>query len=342
MKLLKKDLRLGIIKLQVTNEEDLWYLSHIVEQNDLVSGSTERKIKIGQEPNIKTVRKKVFLEIKAEKVEYEPENKSLRILGTITSGPEDVSLGSYHSFNLEIRDEIQITKKWMSFQIEKIEEATKDSSDFLIVVFDRELAKIGELKKTGYKEIVELKGDVSKKGMEGQANTFYKDLSKIILEYSERYQKIILASPSFWKEYLIKELKDEVIKKIIQTTVNSVDDTSIKELLKRDDLKKTLENHRASKEELLVENIMKHISDEMACYGFSDCKEKVSLGNVSEIVVSENYLKEMKEKEKYFEIDGLLKSAENINCKIHILTDKETMKKLDSLGGVAGILRWKA
>jgi protein pelota len=341
MKILKKDLRLGIIKIQVTNEEDLWYLSHILEQNDLVSGSTERKIKIGQEPNIKTVRKKVHLEIRAEKVEYEPENKSLRILGVITFGPEDVSLGSHHSFNLELRDEIQITKKWMSFQIEKLEEATKDSSDFLIVVFDRETAKIGELKKTGYKEIVEIKGDVSKKGIDNQSNTFYKDLSKIILEYSEKYQKIILASPAFWKEYLIKELKEEVTKKVIQTTVNSVDDTSIKELLKRDDLKKVLENHRASKEEFLMENIMKNISLDMACYGFLDCKEKISLGNVSEILVSENYLKEMKEENKYFEIDSLLKSAEDINCKIHILTDKEAMKKLDSLGGVAGVLRWK-
>ncbi|MFT4261677.1 MAG: mRNA surveillance protein pelota [Candidatus Woesearchaeota archaeon] len=342
MKILKKDLRQGLVKLQITNQEDLWYLSHIVEENDVIRGSTERKIKIGQEPNIKTVRKKVFLEIKTEKIEYEPEHNALRLLGTITSGPDDISLGSYHSFNLQERDEIEIQKDWASYQLDKLEEATKESKNILLVVFDREQAKLAELKKTGYTLLTEIKGDVQKKGFETDSNNFYKELSAVIEEYSKKYKKIIIASPAFWKEYLIKELTEETNKKVVQATISSVDNTSFKELLKRDELLRVLQDYRASEEEIIIEKIMKHIQEEKACYGFLDCQEKVSIGNVELLAVSEEYLKTFKEKGKYKEVDGLLKLCEQMNGEIKIITDKEAMKKLDSLGGIAGILRWKS
>lgn len=341
MLILKKDLRQGIVKIQITNNEDLWYLSHIIQPLDQVSGSTERKIKIGEEPNIKIVRKKVFLTLQIQKTEYEPETHSLRTLGTILKGPEDVSLGSHHSFNLTIRDEIEIKKDWPNYLLEKLEEATKESTDFLIVIFDRETARFGELKKTGYKEISKINGTVSKKHVETASTNFYKEISKIIQEYEQRYKKIILASPSFWKEYLLKELPDTLKNKIIQSTINSVDDTSIKELFSREELKNTLENFKASQEENLIEQIMTAISKEQACYGYQDSKEKIELGACQTILVSENLLKEFKEKEQYQEIDNLLKLAESMNTKINILTDKDSMKKLDSLGGIAGELRWK-
>ena len=47
MKILHKDLKHGIIKIKADNSEDLWYLESIIEPDDLISGMTERKIKIG-------------------------------------------------------------------------------------------------------------------------------------------------------------------------------------------------------------------------------------------------------------------------------------------------------
>ena len=46
MKILKRNLKKGEIKLRIENLDDLWYLSQIIDSNDLVSGSTLRKIKI--------------------------------------------------------------------------------------------------------------------------------------------------------------------------------------------------------------------------------------------------------------------------------------------------------
>ena len=129
MNILKKYLRNGEIKFQIASEEDLWHLSHIINGTDLVKGSTERKVKIGDETNFKVVRKHVFLVLEVEKVEYEPENNALRVLGRIKEGPDDVSIGSYHSFSLEINDTISIVKdEWPNYLLQRLNDSLKASS----------------------------------------------------------------------------------------------------------------------------------------------------------------------------------------------------------------------
>ena len=342
MKILKKDLKQGFVKVQITNNEDLWYLSHIIDEKDLVSGSSERKIKIGEEPNIKTVRKRVYLEIEIEKTEYEPENHSLRLLGQIRKGPEDVSLGSYHSFNLSVNDDITITKNWLKYQVDKLYESQKESKQILVVIFDREKALFSELKKTGHKLVSEMRGGTSKKSEEYKDNEFYKEISKKIEEINHKYDKIIIASPAFFKEYLMKQLNSDLTKKIIQANVNSVDSTSIKEILKSENLNKSLQDFNASLEEKIVEEVMTEIQRDNACYGVSDVEEKISIGNVKKLVVSETYLKKMKEEGKYEKIDSLLKTADKMGADIKIISDESAVKKVDGLGGIAGVCRWKS
>ncbi|MCF7866003.1 mRNA surveillance protein pelota [Candidatus Woesearchaeota archaeon] len=343
MKILGKDLKKGDISIEITDEEDLWSLSHVLSKGDLVKGKTERKIKIGSDENAKVVRKTIFLKIQTEKVEYEPQNNSLRILGTIKEGPDDVSIGSHHSFNLEIRDKINIQKNWANFELKKLEEATKPKSNILLVVFDRQNSMFGLTKRNGYEILSEFEGDVQKKDTpEEKKGNFYKEIGKQIEEYNTRFNpdKIIIASPAFWKEYLEKELSSELNKKIIKANISEVNKTSFNELLKRTELKKALEDERTSRELQAVEEIMTAISHDKACYGVKETKQKITEGAVKKIMVSENLLKKMKEKENYKEIDFMLRNAEQIQSEIIFITQKETMQKLDSLGGIAGTLRW--
>lgn len=344
MKILGKNLKKGDIGVQITDEEDLWYLSHILSVGDVVRGKTERKIKVGSDENAKTVRKTVYLKLKSEKIEYTPKNNTLRILGTILEGPEDVPLGSHHSFALEINDIINIQKEhWANFEIQKLEEAQKQKTKIILVVFDREEARFANLKRNGYEIIGNIKGDVQKKDAESEKKeNFFKKISKNLTEYNKRYSpdKIIIASPAFWKEYLEKELEDDIKKKIIKATVSSVDETAFQELLKRNELKKALEDERSSSEMRAIEEIMVAISKEKACYGWKETKEKTALGAISKVLVSDTFLKKMKEKEKYRDVDALLKNIESMKGKVLIITAKEAVDRLDGLGGIAGILRW--
>ncbi len=345
MDILKQDYKTGEVSIRITDEEDLWHLSHLVELDDLVRGQTERKIKIGSEDNFKVVRKKVYLKLAVIKVEYVPENNALRILGVIREGPEDISLGSHHSFNLEVNDVITIQKEaWANYQIKRLKDATIQRKKSLLVIFDREEALIGTLTQRGFEKISEIKGDVKKKVDKSTGtDTFFKDIAKLIQEYKQRLQvdRIIIGSPAFWKEYVVKELPADLRKKTMTCSVSGVDDTAIKELLKSPQLGKSLDDDRLVLEEKYIDELMSGIREEKAFYGIAEANEKINIGAASKVFVSEKFLKSSKDAGEYKKIDKLLRVAESTNSEVIIITQKEPISKIDGLGGIAGTLRWK-
>ena len=342
MKILGKNLKYGEVSIEITNPEDLWYLSHIINPGEFVSGQTERKIKIGSGENTKTVRKQTHLEIKTEKIEYQTD--TLKVLGIITQGPDDVPRGEHHSFNIRVKDRIKIKKQsWLNYELKKLQDAEKEQTKILLVAFDREEAKFAELKKSGYEELSELKGDVQKKAdQETRKDNFYKEISKQIQEYTKRLdiKQIIIASPAFWKEYLLKEMSEELKKITVSATISGVDKNSFREILQRPELQAALESERTTQELNIITEILSAISKEKAFYGEKEANKKISEGAAKIIAISENLLKEKKDKEKYAEIDNIMRTAENTKTEIFIISSGEAMNKLDSLGGIAGILRW--
>ncbi|MDP6600624.1 MAG: mRNA surveillance protein pelota, partial [Candidatus Woesearchaeota archaeon] len=279
MKLIYSDLKKNTVKVKIENLDDLWYLNHIIEKNDLVKGKTLRKIKIGQETQRKQkiAKKSVFLLIQIEKVEFSKTSNVLRISGTVKEGPEDVPLGSHHTFNIEENSIITILKqKWLKFQIDKLKEASKEASaKILICVHDREEAYFALMKKYGYQLLTSIKGTVAKKADIKQKETnFYKEILKQLEGYDERYNlsKIIIASPAFWKEELMKEIMDENMKnKIILATCSSADENAINEVIKRPETENALKQDRIAKEFKYIEELFEEISkNNLASYGLKE------------------------------------------------------------------------
>ena len=172
---------------------------------------------------------------------------------------------------------------------------------------------------------------------------FYKEIVKVIEEYDSNnsYDNIIIASPSFWKEYLIDKIPSSLKKKISLASVSDSSESSFNELLKRDELDKALKDYKVSNELVEVEKVLEAISKDLACYGFNDCKEKINLGSVKKVVVSDNLFKKMKLENKYKELENLIKTCEKMQTEVLICSGKESMEKVDGLGGICGILRWK-
>lgn len=349
MKIIKKNIKNGEIVLKVENLDDLWYLSHIIDKGDYVKGRTIRKIKIGEgdDRNIKVIKKPIFLKIHAQKIEYTSD--TLRVLGKITEAPDDIPKGTYHTITLEENTVITIIKdKWLKFQLDKLSEAVNDNkSKILIVVLDREDAVFSLLQKQGYKILSSLKGDVNKKAVDEKSKSgFYSEIVTKIKDYDKRYQlsKIIIGSPIFWKEELLKEIKDaDLKKKIIQASCSSADANGINEILKRPETKEALHQDRISKEIILVDELLFEISkDNLACYGLKDTKSAVDAGACKDLIITDNFIKKQREKEKYEEIDLILKNTESMKGNVHIISSEhDGGKKLDGLGGIGGILRYK-
>jgi protein pelota len=344
MKIIHKDLKHGLVKIKVDSTEDSWYLSSIIEQEDYVSGMTERKIKIGgTDEKSKISRRIVFIKIKVEKIDYD---SVLRVSGPIVEAPEDIPKGDFHTFPFDDGVIASIEKSsWSRYAVKKLEEATKgDKTNILIVAFDREEAIFALLKNNGYEEMLDLKGDVSKKDFEEKKTNFYLEIYKQIVEYDKKYlfSNIVLASPAFWKEYLMKEIEDDKIKKkITLATCSSIDGSTINEILKRPELKTVLEKDKSSRESTLIEELLEAIRKDNAAYGINQVKEKLISGNLSVLLISENLIKKAKSDKTYGFLDRIMNDAELLNADIRIISSEDASKKLDGLSGIAALLRWK-
>lgn len=344
MKIIHQDLKHGEVKVKVDSAQDLWYLSTIIESGDFVSGMTERKIKLGgSEDKSKISKRIVHLKISVEKIDHE---HTLRVSGKIVDAPDDIPKGDYHTFDLSDGTVITIEKEyWTKYVLKKLDEAVNTKlSNILILAFDREEAIFAMLKSQGYELLPSMKGDVSKKDMEEKKGNFYQEIYKQLLEYNQKYDldNIIVASPAFWKDYLLKEIKDEALrKKIVLATCSSIDDGTINEILRRPELKTVLDKDKSVRELKLIEELLGQISKDNAVYGVREINEKIMSGNVSTLLVSENLILRMRKENKYNMLEEVMNSAESLSAEIKIISSEEAMKKLDVLTGIAALLRYK-
>jgi len=350
MKIIHQNLRKCEVKVRIDSLDDLWYLSSIIEPGDFIFGKTFRKSSSSKDERAKeSVKKSVFLKLKVEKVEFSKTSNILKVLGIIEEGPDDIGKGDHHSFNLEEGSIILIIKQeWLSYQLAKLKEASSDKvAPILICVFDREEAYFALMKKYGYELLVHLAGDVQKKGdVESKKGSFYQDIIKQLQDYDVRYHfsQIVLASPSFWKQELYKEFKDDFLKKkIVQATCSSVDKTSINEVLKRDEVKAALKQDRITQEINLVESLLVEIhKDALAAYGSKEVANAVEAGAVNDLLLTDNFLLDCREKGYYKKVDFLMRQVEKMKGFIHIISSEhDGGKKLDGLGGIGAILRYK-
>ncbi len=349
MKLLFSDLKKGLVKVKVNNSDDLWYLSQIIDENDAVKGETLRKIKLGSGENQDIVRKPVFLSINVEKTEFGKESGILRVSGTIMEGPEDVPRGTHHTFNVEINSTIAIEKKkWLDFQIQKLSEACSEKqAKILIVVFDREEAHFARAKTYGYEYLSEIKSDLPRKGEETKIEgNYYDNILKQIKEYESRYniEKIVIASPAFWKEYIMKKITDpELKRKIILAACSSADKTAFDEVLKRPEVEIALKESRTIEEIAFVEDLLKEIMKEgLAEYGFDKVENAVNSGAVRILLITDSFIRKAREENKFEKVEDLLKKTESMKGKVTIISSEHGGgKKLDGLGGIAVLLRYK-
>jgi len=348
MKITHQDLKEGTITVVPESADDLWTLSQVLDANDEVSGKTVRKIKLEGERKSEVMKKTVFLRLQAEKFDFDPSGE-LRVTGKILEGPEDVARGSYHTFSIETGTAVTIAKKrWLSFQLQRIKEATEAKPPAIIIcAFDREEAVFARLTKAGHEILLKLKGEVQRKRMETKtAKNFFDEIVAQLQEYDKRFSadKIILASPAFWKDELLKSLKDpQLKKKAILATVSSADESGITEALKRPELQEALRQERAAKEMQLVEQVLAGIAKGSAvAYGLADVTAGADAGAVATLLISDALITRTRADNTYSAVEHVLQAVDDAQGTIVIVSSKhDGGKKLDGLGGIAAILRYR-
>jgi len=344
----------GEAKVRVQHMDDLWYLSHIIDINDSVSGQTIRKIKIGSgdEMNANVVKKKIFLTIDVERIEFHKDTGALRIGGIITAGPEDIPRGQHHTFNVEEGSILSIKKRngFLRHQVDKLKESAENrSTGCMVCALDRDVCHFALLKKYGFDIIGTVSGDVQKKYAEGQAKgNFYSDVAKHLTDYVERYsiKHLVIGSPAFWKDELKKELMKKGLHEKVTlafATCNSTGQNAIVEILKRPETAQLLKEERSASEMGLVEVLLSEISkSDLAVYGIKETENAANMGAVRLLLVTDAFIHKSREAENYGRLDRVMFAVERSKGDVHVISsDHEGGQKLDGLGGIGGVLRYK-
>ncbi len=348
MHVISSDFRKGIARLKIIDMDDLWYLSHIIDPGDFVTARTTRKIRIGENENAKTAKKTFTLKVEAETIEISDGGKTIRINGKVKEGTDEVPKDSYHAISLEEGSEFTLEKsRWLSYQKQKLSESSERKLNYLLCILDREEALLAMTQKKGYKILVEIKGDVPKKTKTVEVKKdFQQEIIQNLEAYAARYkpENIILASPAFYKEDLFKKINNPELKRtIILSTCSDVSESSLDEVMRRPELSEALKDSRSREEKLLVEELLKEISkDNKAAYGWKEVGKAIDAGAVSKLLITDKFLQQKRLLNQYEELDERMKHVDSLQGNIHIISsEQEAGRKIDGLGGIAALLRYK-
>ncbi|MCW1296682.1 MAG: mRNA surveillance protein pelota [Candidatus Parvarchaeota archaeon] len=353
MQILFSNFKKGRVKLKVQSSEDLWTIYQIVNKNDLVKMRTRRKIK-KEERQVGKI-KPLTLKLRVEKIEFQKYANALKILGRIVeSSEESVAIGSFHSFTIKQNSIILIEKeKWSQLEIKRVREAVEISKKpkVLIVCFEPGEAEFAVLRGIGLSYIQGISRSIpgkEEKTREKVIEEFYIALAKRIKEIieSEKINNVIIASLNFYLEDFKKIMSSkfsDVSNKSTYCNVSTTGRTGINEVIKLGYVDKIIRDEKISEDTKVMEKLLLEISkDGPATYGIEEVKNALTYGAVDTLLISEKTFMEFKEKNKFDEIEEIIKKAESQRARIMILGDDyEAGEKLIALGGIACLLRFK-
>ncbi len=341
MKMIKFDQRLGEMKLEAENFEDLWHLMKIINPGDIVIGKTIRRFRSEGEKGEAGEKKEVTIELEVERAELHKNANVLRVMGKILAGtPEEyVQKGSHHTIEIEPGYSYKIKKaKWTTYHFERIKDAQKSSKRPIIkiMVIDDKLANVATLKTYGVEFDFELESRTSKRddAYEEKIVKFFAELVKII----QNSKKVLVAGPGFTAESFrnyIRNRHPELLKNITIEHTSTAEKSGIYELIKSGTVKRLIKEDRVSTEFEKIERYMAEAGkgSGMAVKGIEEVREANDYSALSELYVLDDFVRKKPE---------ILDEAKAKGVDITIFTSgEEPWKNLHKLGGVVGILRFK-
>ncbi|MEM3411974.1 MAG: mRNA surveillance protein pelota [archaeon] len=330
----------NIKKVKIESLEDLWHLEKVISPGDQVTAFTHRKfISEGG----RAEKKPIILKISVEKVEFNPNFQSLRILGKILeANPEEYApKGAYHSIDVSINDRITIQKQvWKKHEISRLLEAQEESKKpkLSILVLDEREAELFQIFLSGIKS----KGQVSTSGIKegmGEKTEYFKDIYNLISKSEIDF--LILAGPGFEKENFYKFLKEKNKQLAEKTLIESTGNTGaqgVYELVKKGTLEKLIRQNRFSQETKAIDSFIEQLSKDSSkvAYGFEQIKEAITCGAVDTLLVLDSLLFEKREN-----LEQILEEVEKKGAKVLFIShENEESKKLAAFGGIVAILRF--
>jgi len=359
VKILKRDLKEGKIVLKIETLDDLWHLYNIVQPGDRVIGRTTRRIRIGNEDDRKqeSIRKAMTLTLEVEDVSFHNFSNRVRIKGKILDGPTDlVSMGSFHTLNVELGNTLTIIKKhWPHYILRRLDDAQKSrvSPIALIVSIEDGVAELFLAADFGIKEAGRIRSGISRKrgdqkSYDASMREFFRDVATAVESVLGQNDigLVVVCGPGFVKDHFKEYLATSGVRvsvPVVAESTNTVGIPAAKEILYRGVISKVLSELKIETETRLIEQLLMHISkgDGLGTYGNEDVARAAEYGAVEHLLITDKKLRGVHDIQRR-ELDHLIRRIEQARGTVHIVsTEHPAGDQLESIGGIAAILRFK-
>jgi len=340
MRIIHFDQKLGEMKVQADNLDDLWHLEKVLREGDRVEAHTIRTYKVGTREE----KKPVTIRVKAERIEFSKSANRLRILGPIEWGsPEDyVQLGKHHTIEVAVGDRIKIIKEWKGHEFKRLKEAEAESKKpkLRIIVMDDEKALTAMLRAYGVEYGPEFYSKGSKKG-EDYEKKEQEYFGQIMAEVERHPEKFVIAGPGFARENIrrfMEKRKPELLKRIVFESVSYAERSGVNELFNKGIIEKIMGEERFEKEMKLIEELIAEVNRDSgrAVYGIGEVRKAAELSAIDKLLVLDEYLRTEKQAEDVVDL------AERNKADIVIFSSEgDAGVKLKGLGKIAALLRFK-
>ena len=360
MRILNKNSKGKIYKISIDNLDDLWHLYNLIEEHDVVGGETHRRLgkfddKLRPE---KAAKKKIWLAIDVERLEFHEFSNRLRIHGMITRGPEEMGLKSFHTLNFTTGTRLELEKPdgWKPHQLDQLKDAIAASRQpqVTIIALEDDNAVIAQLHHYGVRNLATIdcqgtgKMYEGVKGRKGQGkvsmDTKKEFFNNIILQLEQALSKespLIVVGPGFTKDDFVKFLKDKNLpnlKDILTEPTGSAGMPGIQEALRRGVVKRIVKDSRVEFETELVDKLLEGVAkDGAVIYGIKETENAVMIGAVETLMVIDKLIRG-----RNSQVEKILEDTESAGGNVVIISSvHDAGKQLEALGGVAALLRYK-
>jgi len=348
--------RCGVIKLVPESLDDLWHLKYIIEDGDLVSAFTKRRVE-GATDKLRpesAEKRSMHLTIEVAGMEFHRFSNRLRVRGIIKNG---VDAGEYHTINIETGGVIEIGKCWKPDQLERINEAKAASERprVTIVTIESGEACIGLVRQFGVDMASQITqppgkqhGDFTRDFFVSVSSALDQAVGRGPAQDGNDQQAIIIAGPGFIKDDFMKHLRaafpEIAARAVIEDTV-STGIPGFLEVLRRGAVDRIVQESRIGREAELMDSLMREIAADGRCaYGIAEVVDALEFGAVETLMIVDETLRGFREAKdgSGVDADALMRKVEHAQGRVVVFSSEfEPGTRLDALGGIAALLRFK-
>lgn len=330
--------------------EDLWHLQYVIEPGDIVAGDTTRRIQRDDDRMRDTggQRESMWVALVVEELEYHRFADRLRVSGEIVACSREDQLGNHHTLNVEVHDEVELEKQFKPDQRERLEaaQAATDDPDVLVVTVEEGRAELFDVSPRGPEYRATVTAGSGKREGESTRGELFAEVASIVGRSDA--DAIVLAGPGFTKDDAADHLRSEIDaldERLHVVDTSAIGERGVHEVLQRGVLENVRTEARLAQERAVIEDVLERLKtgDGRVTYGPEQVATAAEYGAVETLCVLDDHLKRERtdDGEWSIELDTVIERVEQQGGEVSVLSAKgEPGRQLDSLGGIAALLRY--